>query len=79
MASETAPPSHTDNRLLSPADVAERLNVTEAQVYTLLRNNELPGLKIGRRGLWRVDPGQLDDYIDTLKQDALRRVRSSQQ
>jgi excisionase family DNA binding protein len=65
-----------DDRLLTPNDVAERLNVTVAQVYTLLRGNELPGLKIGRRGVWRIDPGQLSDYVDGLKAEAIRRVES---
>lgn len=70
---DDAADQHVD-RLLTPAEVAERLNVSEAQVYTLLRNNELPGLKIGRRGLWRIDPGQLAEYIETLKRDAAARV-----
>lgn len=66
-----------DERLLTPNDVAERLNVSVAQVYTLLRGNELPGLKIGRRGVWRIDPGQLSDYVDSLKAEALQRVEAA--
>ncbi len=63
--------------LFTPNEVAERLNVSVAQVYTLLRSNELPGLKIGKRGVWRVDPGQLEEYVEALKADALARVQSA--
>ncbi len=69
-------PDALPNQLLTPAGAAARLNVTEAQVYTLLRANELPGLKIGKRGVWRIDPGQLSDYVDKLKHEALERVTS---
>jgi excisionase family DNA binding protein len=64
-------------RLLTPNEVAELLNVSVAQVYTLLRGNELPGLKIGKRGVWRVDPDQLAAYVDGLRSEALDRVRDT--
>lgn len=63
-----------DKRLLTPNEAAERLNVSVAQVYTLLRGSELPGLKIGKRGVWRIDPAQLEEYIDGLKAEAMERV-----
>lgn len=66
----------SSQRLLTPTEVAERLNVAVAQVYTLLRGNELPGLKIGKRGVWRIDPSQLDEYVESLKTDAMDRVRA---
>jgi excisionase family DNA binding protein len=40
--------------LLKPADVARVLNVTVTQVYTLMRSGDLPALKIGKKGVWRV-------------------------
>lgn len=64
-------------RLLTPNEVAERLNVSVAQVYTLLRDSVLPGLKIGKRGVWRVDPGQLEEYVERLKADAVARVQTA--
>jgi len=63
--------------LLSPDNVAEILNVNVAQVYTLLRNNELPGLKIGKRGIWRIDSDQLGEYLKRLKVEAVARVEAS--
>ncbi|MBX7161683.1 MAG: helix-turn-helix domain-containing protein [Acidimicrobiia bacterium] len=63
-------------KLLTPNEVAELLNVSVAQVYTLLRGNELPGLKIGKRGVWRVDPDQLAAYVQNLRTEALDRVRA---
>ena len=47
-------------------DVANYLNVSVPQVYSLVRSRDLPAIKIGRRGIWRVDRRQLEDYIDRL-------------
>ena len=53
-------------RFLTPADVAEVLNVSLSQVMALLRSGELVGVKIGGRGQWRVEAGRLEDYISRL-------------
>lgn len=50
-------------RFLTLADVAEVLNTSVAQVYALVRRGELPAIKIGGRGQWRVETTQLEDYI----------------
>ena len=50
-------------RFLTPADVAEVLNVSVSQVMALLRSGELVGVKIGGRGQWRVEADRLEDYI----------------
>ena len=42
-------------RFLTLADVAEVLNTSSAQVYALVRRGELPAIKIGGRGQWRVE------------------------
>jgi excisionase family DNA binding protein len=52
-------------RFLPLADVAEILNISVAQVYALVRRGELPAIKIGGRGQWRVETQALEDYIDT--------------
>jgi excisionase family DNA binding protein len=49
--------------LLKPAEVAGVLNVTVSQVYTLMRSGELPALKIGRKGVWRVSRESLEAYL----------------
>ncbi|MCB0894119.1 MAG: helix-turn-helix domain-containing protein [Nocardioides sp.] len=50
-------------RFLTLADVAEVLNTSSAQVYALVRRGDLPAIKIGGRGQWRVESAQLEDYI----------------
>jgi excisionase family DNA binding protein len=52
-----------DARFLTLPDVAEVLNISTSQVYALVRNNDLPAIKIGGRGQWRVERTQLEDYI----------------
>lgn len=51
-------------RFLTLADVAEILNTSQAQVYALVRRGELPAIKIGGRGQWRVENARLEEYID---------------
>lgn len=55
----------TSPRFLSLADVAEILNISMAQVYALVRRGELPAIKIGGRGQWRVEAEALEGYITT--------------
>jgi len=50
-------------RFLTLVDVAEVLNTSSAQVYALVRRGELPAIKIGGRGQWRVESSQLEDFI----------------
>jgi excisionase family DNA binding protein len=50
-------------RFLQLADVAEILNTSSAQVYALVRRGELPAIKIGGRGQWRVEASELEAYI----------------
>jgi excisionase family DNA binding protein len=50
-------------RFLPLADVAEVLNISAAQAYALVRSGELPAIKIGGRGQWRVEASVLEEYI----------------
>jgi excisionase family DNA binding protein len=50
-------------RFLTLADVAETLNVSSSQVYALVRNGDLPAIKLGGRGQWRVEQSALDAFI----------------
>ncbi len=50
-------------RFLQLADVAETLNISSAQVYALVRSGDLPAIKIGGRGQWRVEASELENYI----------------
>ena len=53
-------------RFLTLTDVAETLNTSSAQVYALVRRGDLPAIKIGGRGQWRVEASALEDYIQRL-------------
>lgn len=60
--------------LLKPADVARVLSVTVTQVYTLMRSGDLPALKIGKKGVWRVSRESLEVYLADLEAEARSRV-----
>jgi excisionase family DNA binding protein len=60
----------TSPRFLTLADVAEVLNTSSAQVYALVRRGDLPAIKIGGRGQWRVESTQLEDYIERMYDEA---------
>ncbi|MBE7323819.1 helix-turn-helix domain-containing protein [Nocardioides sp. Y6] len=53
-------------RFLTLADVAEVLNTSSAQVYALVRRGELPAIKIGGRGQWRVEASVLESFIEQM-------------
>ncbi len=63
-------------RFLLLADVAEILNTSVAQVYALVRRGELPAIKLGGRGQWRVESEQLEDYIRGLYEETKEFVRN---
>lgn len=51
-------------RFLSLPDVAEVLNISAAQAYALVRSGDLPAIKVGGRGQWRVETAELEAYIE---------------
>lgn len=53
-------------RFLTLADVAEVLATSSAQVYALVRRGDLPAIKIGGRGQWRVESSQLEEFIERM-------------
>ena len=50
-------------RFLQLEDVAEELAVSQSQVYHMVRSGELPAIKVGGRGQWRVERAKLEAYI----------------
>ena len=60
------PTPGVEPRFYTLEDVATILNVRVAQVYALVRSGELPAVKLGGRGVWRVDRLQLDAYIERM-------------
>lgn len=53
-------------RFLQLSDVADVLNISAAQTYALVRSGELPAIKVGGRGQWRVEAAQLESYIERM-------------
>ncbi|HEX5995420.1 MAG TPA: helix-turn-helix domain-containing protein [Jiangellales bacterium] len=58
--------SQVSPRFLQLSDVAEVLNISAAQAYALVRRGDLPAIKIGGRGQWRVEASALEDYIQRM-------------
>ncbi len=52
-----------EHRFLPLTDVADVLNVSSAQAYALVRSGELPAIKVGGRGQWRIETTALEEYI----------------
>ncbi len=50
-------------RFLVVSDVAEILNVSARQVLGLLNSGELPAIRVGGRGQWRIEASELEKYI----------------
>ena len=61
------PSSEMSPRYLTLDDVAAYLSTSVPQVYSLVRSGELPAIKLGGRGVWRVDRAKLDAYLDDLE------------
>jgi excisionase family DNA binding protein len=63
-------------RFLTLTDVAEVLNVSSAQVYALVRSGDLPSIKVGGRGQYRVERERLEAYIQRLYAETAEFVKS---
>lgn len=64
-------------RFLKLTDVAETLNISGAQAYALVRSGDLPAIKVGGRGQWRVETDQLEAYIERMYTKTERLVAES--
>lgn len=59
-------------RFLTLADTAEILNLSASQAYALVRSGELPAIKIGAGGHWRVERTVLESYIEAMYEESRR-------
>lgn len=66
-----------NERFLQLTDVADILNISTSQTYALVRSGELPAIKIGGRGQWRVERAQLEDYIERMYHETRSFVASN--
>ncbi|MDQ0895459.1 helix-turn-helix domain-containing protein [Agromyces ramosus] len=59
-------------RFLTLADAAEILAVDVATVDGLIRSGELPAIRVGSSGPWRIERVQLEVWIELQYEDARR-------
>lgn len=53
-------------RFIPLTEVSEILDVSADQAYALVRSGDLPAIKVGRRGQWRVETTELEAYIQRM-------------
>ena len=54
-----------NEKLLTPAQVAELLQITERTVYEWIRGRKLTALKLGR--LWRIRLENLEAFLESAR------------
>lgn len=64
-------------RFIPLTEVSEILDISSAQAYALVRSGELPAIKVGGRGQWRVETTVLEDYIQRMYSQTREFVRSN--
>lgn len=64
--------SESVGRFLTVGDTAALLNISAAEALDLVRTGELPAIRIGRPGLWRVERIVLESYIEAKYEEARR-------
>jgi excisionase family DNA binding protein len=75
-ASDRCKTCRVPTRFLPLAEVAEVLGVSGSQVYALVRSGELPAIKIGGRGQWRVESAELEKFIQRMYDETRSFVES---
>ena len=53
-------------RFIPLSEVCEILDISSAQAYALVRSGDLPAIKVGGRGQWRVETAELESYIQRM-------------
>ncbi len=53
-------------RFIPLTEVSEILDISSAQAYALVRGGDLPAIKVGGRGQWRVETSELENYIQRM-------------
>lgn len=64
-------------RFIPLTEVSEILDISSAQAYALVRSGELPAIKVGGRGQWRVETTELENYIQRMYSQTRDFVRSN--
>lgn len=64
-------------RFFTLEQVAEELSTSVAQIYALVRRGELPAIRLGGRGQWRVERARLEEFIDKLYKETAQYVKDN--
>ena len=59
-------------RFLTLGDTAELLSISANQAYALVRSGELPAIKVGASGQWRIERSVLESYIAAMYEQTRR-------
>jgi len=65
-------PADSLGRFLTLADAAEVLNITPSEVLELIQSGELPAIKVGSKGQWRIENSVLESYIEAMYEQTRR-------
>lgn len=71
----TIPGSGEIGRFLTVADAAELLSVDVPTIDALIRSGELPAIRVGDTGPWRVERTQLQLWIEDRYEDTRRHAQ----
>ncbi|MCU1411291.1 MAG: DNA-binding protein [Rhodoglobus sp.] len=59
-------------RFLPLSDIAELLSISTKQAYELVDTGELPAIRVGSAGHWRVERRVLEAYIEARYEESRR-------
>jgi len=62
-------------RFLKLTQLAELLNVSEAQAYALVRSGSIPAIKVGGRGQWRIEASAAEEAIQKMYADTAQFIQ----
>jgi excisionase family DNA binding protein len=57
-------PENPSSRMLTPAQVAEMLQLDVDEIVALVLDGRLRGAKLGSPAVWRVEADSVEDYLD---------------
>lgn len=67
-----ATPADGLGRFLTLADTAELLSISTSEALALVRSGELPAIRVGSSGKWRVERSVLESYIEAMYEETRR-------
>lgn len=59
-------------RFLTLVDAAELLSISTRQAYALVHSGELPAIRVGAAGHWRVERSVMESYIEAMYEETRR-------